>query len=84
MGKQAHIIPTLASTRVHVERGMNVHVESFLLATEAATALVRMMLVAQTKPPRAKMPIKLIFWARGSWSFRISQIGRRRTRGLSQ
>ena len=83
MGRQAHIMPTLASTRVHVERGMKVHVESFLFATEASTALVRMILVAQTKPPRAKMPIRLIFWTSGSWSFRISQMGRRRTRGLS-
>jgi hypothetical protein len=51
-----------------------------LLVTEAATALVRMILVAQMKPPTVKIPIKLIFWASGSWSFRISQMGRRRTR----
>ena len=48
IGKQAQMIPTLASTSVHVERGMKVQVESFLFCMDVLTAFVRIILVAQT------------------------------------
>lgn len=58
---------------------VDIHVESFLFATDAATTFVRMMDVAQTKPPSANTAINPSFWDEGRWSLRIRQIGRRST-----
>jgi len=65
MGKQAQMMPTLASTSVQVERGMKAQVLSFLFCMEVETAFVRIMDVAQTLNVRYFLVREILYGVEG-------------------